>query len=311
MSTNFPSGLDTFPSQAALNAKKLSGATDPAPEPLGDHSASHANLGDAIEAIEGVLNPTITRTGGSGQTDNLLALKAYGGGDVFTVSPAGVAHLNYTGSADAQLLVGDNTDAQYSLATLDTSTTGAGPGSNVYAVDFLLQTVPATATGVSADLFLRSDDDTGDDEIDFTLQAGSSAVQFVATDNPGAGGQDARLVFQAAPNATSQWLTQTDVNVNRSSFQVSVYDTNLKLEATKAAGNSGTNFIDIYDTNASGHAKLLAVTGSGAVDLLEQSTPSAPAANTARFFARDNGAGKTELCVIFNTGAVQVLATQP
>jgi hypothetical protein len=39
--------------------------------------------------------------------------------------------------------------------------------------------------------------------------------------------------------------------------------------------------------------------------------PGAPAADKARLFVRDNGAGKTQLCVRFSTGAVQVLATQP
>jgi hypothetical protein len=39
--------------------------------------------------------------------------------------------------------------------------------------------------------------------------------------------------------------------------------------------------------------------------------PSAPAANKARLFLRDNGLGKTQLCVRFATGAVVVVATQP
>lgn len=39
--------------------------------------------------------------------------------------------------------------------------------------------------------------------------------------------------------------------------------------------------------------------------------PSAPAANRARIYSRDNGSGKTQVCVRFNTGAVQVLATEP
>jgi hypothetical protein len=39
--------------------------------------------------------------------------------------------------------------------------------------------------------------------------------------------------------------------------------------------------------------------------------PSAPATDKARLFMRDNGAGKTQFCVRFATGAVQVLATQP
>jgi hypothetical protein len=46
-------------------------------------------------------------------------------------------------------------------------------------------------------------------------------------------------------------------------------------------------------------------------ELLEVATPGAPAANRARLFVRDNGAGKTQLCVRFNTGAVKVLATEP
>jgi Pectate lyase superfamily protein len=37
----------------------------------------------------------------------------------------------------------------------------------------------------------------------------------------------------------------------------------------------------------------------------------AGATNTARLYCRDNGAGKTQLCVRFNTGAVQVIATEP
>jgi hypothetical protein len=47
------------------------------------------------------------------------------------------------------------------------------------------------------------------------------------------------------------------------------------------------------------------------LELGEVAAPSAPAANKGRLFLRDNGSGKTQLCIIFNTGAVQVIATQP
>jgi hypothetical protein len=46
-------------------------------------------------------------------------------------------------------------------------------------------------------------------------------------------------------------------------------------------------------------------------ELKEIANPSAPAANKLRLFARDNGSGKTQLCVRFPTGAVQVIKTQP
>ncbi len=43
----------------------------------------------------------------------------------------------------------------------------------------------------------------------------------------------------------------------------------------------------------------------------EQTAPAAPAANGYRMFAQDNGAGKTQLMVIFATGAAQQIAIEP
>jgi hypothetical protein len=45
--------------------------------------------------------------------------------------------------------------------------------------------------------------------------------------------------------------------------------------------------------------------------MTEITAPAAPSANRLRLFARDNGLGKTQLCVRFNTGSVVVLAIQP
>ena len=43
----------------------------------------------------------------------------------------------------------------------------------------------------------------------------------------------------------------------------------------------------------------------------EQTAPAAPSANGYRIFAQDNGAGKTQLMVIFASGAAQQLAIEP
>jgi hypothetical protein len=51
--------------------------------------------------------------------------------------------------------------------------------------------------------------------------------------------------------------------------------------------------------------------GAGAIEFDEMTAPGAGAANTARLFVQDNGAGKTQLAVRFNTGAIQILATEP
>lgn len=46
-------------------------------------------------------------------------------------------------------------------------------------------------------------------------------------------------------------------------------------------------------------------------DMGEMTAPAAPPANTARIFVQDNGAGKTQLMVLFPTGVAQQLAIEP
>lgn len=50
---------------------------------------------------------------------------------------------------------------------------------------------------------------------------------------------------------------------------------------------------------------------AGGVDLPEMTAPSAPAANTVRLYAEDNGSGKTRLMALFNSGAAQQVAIEP
>lgn len=47
------------------------------------------------------------------------------------------------------------------------------------------------------------------------------------------------------------------------------------------------------------------------IEGFEVSEPAAPGANGFRLFSKDNGAGKTQLCARFSTGAVQCFATEP
>lgn len=56
------------------------------------------------------------------------------------------------------------------------------------------------------------------------------------------------------------------------------------------------------------------IMGNDFIELEEYDTTNdapAPAAERARLYVRDNGAGKEQLVVRFATGAVQVLATEP
>ncbi len=79
MSTNFPTGLDTFPSGTTLHAQNLDGSVQASPG-TAYHSTAHGDLGDAIAALEakvGVDNSAVT----SALTyiiNNLLAWLALG-----------------------------------------------------------------------------------------------------------------------------------------------------------------------------------------------------------------------------------------
>jgi len=66
---------------------------------------------------------------------------------------------------------------------------------------------------------------------------------------------------------------------------------------------------DLQQWQSSVPTTLLSVTGTGSLDFLEQTTPGSPVADTARLFTRDNGAGKTQLCVKFESGNIIVIAT--
>ena len=46
-------------------------------------------------------------------------------------------------------------------------------------------------------------------------------------------------------------------------------------------------------------------------EMSEMTAPSAPAANKVRFYAEDNGAGKTRLMARFPTGVAQQIAIEP
>ena len=85
-------------------------------------------------------------------------------------------------------------------------------------------------------------------------------------------------------------------------------------------GTSGLRVLNNAGTVAllsltDGTTTQMAVTGSiSATDYIagaEQHPPHAPAANGYRIFAQDNGAGKTQLMVIFASGAAQQIAIEP
>ncbi len=59
------------------------------------------------------------------------------------------------------------------------------------------------------------------------------------------------------------------------------------------------------------HVGAATSSSGGALQFMEQTAPSAPAANYVRVYAQDNGAGKTQLMALFGSGAAQQIAIEP
>jgi len=70
--------------------------------------------------------------------------------------------------------------------------------------------------------------------------------------------------------------------------------------------------IGVYGISSTGYGVYAAgkVFTTQFYELTEIATPAAPVANRARLFVKDNGLGKTQLCVKFANGTVKVLATE-
>lgn len=84
-------------------------------------------------------------------------------------------------------------------------------------------------------------------------------------------------------------------------------NTYLRLQSTYITGNTGNSEIAIQGTLGTDWVRFF----SNGIQLPEVADPANTPANTAKLFVRDNGSGKTQLCVRFPTGAVQVISTEP
>lgn len=129
------------------------------------------------------------------------------------------------------------------------------------------------------------------------------------------------------------WLDETDGAVKGAFFVLDGGLMQLQRRATGFGSSEATligidisgpaNVIRSSSNGSVGIGKVAGLTGAGDLDvsgvingdehiqLREITAPSAPAANKGVLYLEDNGSGKTRLVVKFNSGAAQVIATQP
>lgn len=94
--------------------------------------------------------------------------------------------------------------------------------------------------------------------------------------------------------------------VGNSSSVTGNYGTSVGYAAVCSHANS-VALGDQVTTTAANQIKA----GARHIELTEMTEPDAPATNSGRLYLKDDGGGKTQLCVRFPTGAVQVIATEP
>lgn len=239
------------------------------------------------------------------------------GADTITIAASGSASLPVTGT-----LAATTTKAIESKVTADTTnrfelladgTQNWGPGgSTATDVQISRQGNGLRARNTTNDLF----------DLDFSGPTATS-LGFIRYENRSTGTltMDSGLPdLQICGSATNSPLA-----VNRDRVQIRCTSGTAKTPLTVihniasatapvlvvrggATPGSGGNLAAFQNSSST---VLLSITATGAMDMVEQTAPAAPAANTARLYAVDNGAGKTQLVVVFPTGAAQVLATEP
>lgn len=112
--------------------------------------------------------------------------------------------------------------------------------------------------------------------------------------NLAAADTDGPVVRIAQSNAADdQVALRVDQSANVAAIHVQQSGTQAGLQIARTAPGLGIN-----------------ITGGGYIQMSEQADPANSAADSGRLFMRDNGAGKTQLCVRFATGAAIVIATE-
>ena len=148
----------------------------------------------------------------------------------------------------------------------------------------------ATATDASLDLLARS-------------TAGLAKIDF------GVIGDDADYASRIIRDTGANGLLSI---VNKGTGNLQLYTNNiLRWLLGGSTGHLLAQTDNTHDIGASGANRPRNTFISGYHELAEIAAPGVSATNGARIYAVDNGAGKTQLVVIFQSGAAQVLATEP
>lgn len=126
------------------------------------------------------------------------------------------------------------------------------------------------------------------------------------------------VMYEPSPNnfsilSTSIALDSTTVKMpSTTSFGFTSGLFSAALDATLSRNAVGVIQFGTTAANAAGSIAFTNIAAqTGYTQMAEMTAPSAGAADTVRFYAEDNGGGKTRLMALFSSGAAQQIAIQP
>lgn len=192
-----------------------------------------------------------------------------------------------------------------------TGTTAAGPSNRAHfrvTPVGVLEWGPGGTTSPNVNLYWHATDVLKTDD---ELHVGGNGVEVVTS----IAGQAFRARQVAAQGVVGNKLLSSDTQFAFMLFGDGKHEWGAGGSSTRDTNlyRSGADILATDDSfTAGGSIATLGTGGAGYFQGTEQSSdPSAPAANAGRIFFKDNGAGKTQLAVRFNTGATQIIATEP
>jgi hypothetical protein len=275
MATNYPGALDSFTNPTATD--NLSSATVP-------HATQHANINDAIEAIEAELgvNPsgasatvaaaiaskansgvTISAgnglTGGGDLTANLsLAVNYGGGGSATTVSRSDHTHLNLQSGIFSSIVLNNSGGSIFegnggaSVATWDATGVYIGPG--VY-----IRTLGGSETDISLSrsgttLLINNSNAAGAGKLQ------TSGADNLTWDASGAYAYGKLFLRNTGGSETDGYLLRTGANVelhaDNGAFTLAGAGGSI-FQVTTPLGTAGIQSLTIYNRTTTGTANVI------------------------------------------------------
>lgn len=255
-----------------------------------DRSTTPAALATYL-AADGTLLDNLTDTWTSGSTNYGIKLDVTisGGatGKLFELQVGGANKFNVSESGTRTSVGSNNT-------TVDVLTGGSitGSGTTSFATETGTWNTTGNPTGRVVN-YTRTNTGNAAKFIDYQI-GGVTKVNF---------SEFGEGFFDGSVRVGTYFLAGTNVAQLRSQNLFTWSSTtNVSGSADTALSRAGVAIIGIRGANAS---------TAGALSFLEQTAPSAPAANEVLIFAQDNGAGKTQLMARFNSGSAVQIAIEP